>query len=80
LYTNYRLGGVIMAYTINVNEEKCIGCSICSRICPTGTLAIDKTTKKAYNTGEFCDNAWGCIYACPTQALEMMEAKADARN
>lgn len=64
-----------MAYTAEVNNDKCIGCSICARICPTGTLKIDKDTKKAYNTGVFCDNAWGCIYACPTNAITVVEAK-----
>lgn len=64
-----------MAYTVKVLEEKCIGCGICSRICPTGTLKMDKEKKKAYNTGIFCDNLWGCLYACPTKALDIVEAK-----
>ena len=62
-----------MAYTVNVNKSKCIGYSICTRICPTGTLKMEKNSKKAYNTGIFCDNAWGCIYACPVNALEIVE-------
>ena len=62
-----------MAYTIKVIEDKCIGCSICTRICPTGTLKMDKETNKAYNTKVYCDNAWGCLYACPVQALEIVE-------
>lgn len=66
-----------MAYTVNVIEEKCIGCSICTRICPTGTLKMDKDSKKAYNTGIFCDNAWGCLYACPTKALNIVEVNSD---
>ena len=63
-----------MAYTVKVLEDKCIGCSICSRICPTGTLSMDKDNKKAYTTDIMCDNAWGCLYACPAGALEIMEA------
>ena len=39
-----------MAYTVKVSEDKCIGCSICARICPTGTLSMDKEKKKAYTT------------------------------
>ena len=64
-----------MAYTVDVNTDKCVGCSICARICPTGTLQIDKDTKKAYTTDIMCDNAWGCIYSCPTQALKIVEVK-----
>jgi Fe-S-cluster-containing hydrogenase component 2 len=63
-----------MAYTVNVLKEKCVGCSLCTRICPTGTLTMDKQTKKAYTTDIICDNAWGCLYACPTGALEIVEA------
>ena len=63
-----------MAYTVKGIESKCIGCSLCVRICPTGTLKMDKETKKAYTTDIECDNAWGCLYACPTKALEIVEA------
>lgn len=63
-----------MAYTVKVDNDKCIGCNICARICPTGTLKIDKENRKAYNTSIECDNAWGCLYACPTQALKIVEA------
>ena len=65
-----------MKYTINVNKAKCVGCTICARICPTGTLQIDKESKKAYTTDVVCDNAWGCLYACPTSALTIVEANA----
>jgi Fe-S-cluster-containing hydrogenase component 2 len=66
---------VRLKYTVNVIEEKCIGCSLCARICPTGTLQIDKQEKKAYTTNEMCDNAWGCVFVCPTKALEIVEAR-----
>lgn len=69
-----------MALTVNVLTEKCVGCSICTRICPTGTLKMDKDSKKAYNTGEFCDNAWGCLYACPVNALEIVEGSQYEAN
>ena len=64
-----------MAYTVSVDKDKCSGCTICVRICPTGTLKMDKESRKAYNTGEMCDNAWGCIFACPKQALNVVEAR-----
>ena len=63
-----------MEYTVEVNNDKCVGCTICARICPTGTLQIDKKSKKAYTTNIECDNAWGCLYACPTNAIKIVEA------
>jgi len=64
-----------MAYTVNVDDSKCVGCSICARICPTGTLKMDKQKRKAYTTDVLCDNAWGCLYVCPTKAITIVEAR-----
>ncbi len=62
-----------MKLTVKVSEEKCIGCGRCVRACVTGTLKMDKETGLVYNTGIECDNYWGCIYICPTKALDIME-------
>jgi len=62
-----------MTFTVAVNEEKCFGCNRCIRVCKTGTLRIDTETRKAYNTGEVCDNTWDCIKVCPVDALEIVE-------
>lgn len=62
-----------MKLTVKVNESLCVGCSLCTRICPTGTLKMDKAQKKAYTTDIECDNAFGCLYACPTNALKISE-------
>ena len=71
---------IIMSLTVKVNDNKCIGCSICARICPTGTLAMDKQSKKAYTTTIQCDNLWGCLYACPVGALEITEVSFNEHN
>ena len=68
------------AANAKVDSDKCIGCSICARICPTGTLVMDKETKKAYNTNIVCDNAWGCLYACPAGALSITEVNVNESN
>lgn len=62
-----------MAYTIKVDDNRCVGCNRCARICPTGTLTMDNKSKKAYTTDIVCDNAWGCLYVCPTNALSIVE-------
>ena len=64
-----------MDLTIEVIEEKCVGCGRCVRVCKTGTLKMDRTTGLVYNTGIECDNCWDCIYACPTKALDIMEVE-----
>ncbi len=62
-----------MTFTVNVTEEKCLGCNGYIRVCTTGTLRIDKETRNAYNTGEVCDNIWDCIKICPVDAIEIVE-------
>lgn len=63
-----------MTLTIEVLEEKCVGCGRCISLCPTGTLKMNTETSIVYNTGNECDNLWGCIYVCPTRALDITEA------
>ena len=64
-----------MKLTVKVDDSKCVGCSLCTKICPTGTLKMDKDSKKAYTTDIACDNAFGCLYVCPTKALEIVEVR-----
>lgn len=55
--------------SIRINTEKCIGCSMCSKVCP-GSL-IDVTDKKA--AIKYPKDCWGCVSCvkeCKTGAIE----------
>ena len=60
---------------INLNENGCVGCGVCKRVCPSG--AIDyvkneegKVTYYSFNLEKciFCGN---CKYYCPHSAIKM---------
>ncbi|UYP44516.1 hypothetical protein NEF87_000801 [Candidatus Lokiarchaeum ossiferum] len=49
-----------------VDEEKCIGCGICQRVCPMENIElIDKKPKWNHN----CECCTACIHWCPRQAV-----------
>jgi NADH:ubiquinone oxidoreductase subunit F (NADH-binding)/(2Fe-2S) ferredoxin/NAD-dependent dihydropyrimidine dehydrogenase PreA subunit len=47
-----------------INEEKCVGCSLCSRACPTGTIFKRTDAKKYYIVEDKCIRCGACFDAC----------------
>ncbi len=60
-----------------VNETKCIGCGICSGVCPMRNITItDREKPTATNVqlaavGPHCTVCLACLHACPQQAIEV---------
>lgn len=55
-----------------VNEEICIGCCRCLKVCPTD--AIVGAAKQIHNVlREACTGCEACVDRCPTEALVMQE-------
>lgn len=55
---------------ITVNEEKCVGCSLCLPVCPQEAIEVWVTAKVK---GEACTECGDCVGYCPTDALEVPE-------
>lgn len=55
-----------MAYYIT---DKCIGCTSCVNICPTGAVAGEKKKLHSIN-GEYCIACGTCGRICPKEAVE----------
>ena len=58
------------------NLEKCIGCSMCSRVCPSTTIEMidDETGKRPKRPIFYLDRCTFCAQCeeiCPTHAIEM---------
>jgi len=53
----------------HVNEEACIGCRICERVCPTGAMYMDGRIAKVVESK--CIGCGDCAERCPRGAIYM---------
>ena len=53
-----------------INEENCIGCTLCIQVCPRGVYQMDTTKHRAIIIkAEDCVNCSACVHQCPTKCL-----------
>jgi len=51
---------------------KCDGCGECIRVCPSGILHMDNSSRKSFNIEpEMCWECFPCVKACPQNAIEI---------
>lgn len=53
------------------NDERCTHCGACVAICPTGALALDRSTKMVNFDADKCTACELCVLACPPRAMEV---------
>lgn len=53
----------------NVDMEKCIGCELCSNLCPMKNITIIERKAVSHNR---CTMCYRCFSHCPTQALTIL--------
>ncbi len=51
---------------ISVDKGKCVGCTVCTKVCPMG--ALEMRDKKAYLAGD-CVNCLSCVKYCKFDAI-----------
>ncbi len=61
----------------SINEELCIGCGTCAKVCPT--MAIAMVDKKAVIDPARCRACANCNQRCPTQAVTMVKLEEPFR-
>ncbi len=60
-----------IAQQVAKNEEVCIHCGVCTAVCPTGALSVDRQTFKVIYDPEKCTACGFCVSACTTKAMEV---------
>jgi L-aspartate semialdehyde sulfurtransferase ferredoxin len=56
---------------IRRNEEKCYQCGICTAVCPTGALYIERPAMTVAFESDKCSACELCVISCPAQAMEV---------
>jgi len=60
-----------------VDSDNCVGCRVCSMVCPIGGVSIDPVTNVAYKC-DLCDGDPECVKYCYPEAISYIsKSKAD---
>lgn len=58
-----------------VFDNTCVGCKVCTIACPFGTINYHVGTGKVIKC-DLCDGKPACVDACPTDALQYIDAES----
>lgn len=58
-----------------VIEPACVGCALCTLACPYGTVFLHPGKGSAAKC-DLCRGDPACVWACPTDAIQLVEAQA----
>ncbi len=56
---------------INRNEEKCVHCGLCTSVCATQALDIERGTMRVRFDYEKCVACELCVKVCPVKAMQV---------
>ena len=62
----------------HTDAEKCIGCGLCSKICPASNISLDDTDKPVWH--HHCEQCMACLQWCPQQAILYKNLPASRRH
>lgn len=60
-----------IAQDIQKNEEKCVHCGLCTSVCATQALDIDRGTMRVRFDYEKCVACELCVKVCPVKAMRV---------
>lgn len=61
-----------IAQDVRWHEDRCIECTACTSICPTGALSVSRPEMRVLFNHEKCIVCELCIPACPYKAMEIV--------
>ena len=62
---------------IQIEEDKCNGCSACAKACHEGAIGMVNGKAKLMRD-DYCDGLGDCLPACPMDAIHFIEREAEA--
>lgn len=60
----------IVSFFAEVDEDKCTGCGICVRVCPTLSIKVDNSLAKV--DADTCAGCGACVERCPLDAVKLV--------
>ena len=63
------LTGRVAFFSRKVNFEKCNGCKLCEKTCPSEAIVVSPLKKKAEINRKFCHQCFNCELICPQKAI-----------
>lgn len=63
----------LMAYNVNVDQDKCVGCGECVDVCPVEVYEM-KDGKSEPANAEECLGCESCVEVCSSDAITVEEA------
>jgi ferredoxin len=56
---------------VSWDEERCTHCGLCTGVCPSGALYLERPSQQVRFEGEKCVVCNMCIDACPAHAMQL---------
>ncbi|MBU0729273.1 MAG: 4Fe-4S dicluster domain-containing protein [Proteobacteria bacterium] len=57
--------------TLKLDPEPCIGCGMCSTVCPHGVFEVEKGEKATIIAHDLCMECGACATNCPVKAISV---------
>jgi Fe-S-cluster-containing hydrogenase component 2 len=61
-----------LAQDVRYHEERCVECSACTAICPTGALSVARPEMHVTFNRDKCIACELCVPACPYAVMEIV--------
>ena len=69
--SGFHIGIEPIEQDINRDEEKCVHCGLCTSVCATQALDIDRETMRVRFDYEKCVACELCVKVCPVRAMQV---------
>ncbi|MGO9137042.1 MAG: mercury methylation ferredoxin HgcB [Syntrophales bacterium] len=57
--------------TLDLKEEKCVGCGMCTEVCPHAVISINDMDRAWIKDRDACMECGACSRNCPTDAFSV---------